>query len=280
MRPPRGARTYRDPVPLSRRDLLRASAAAALTAACSPASDEDGAPARGASSAPTPSGNSSSPTTPVGAGTSDDPVTPPSPAGPAHEVRHGSRTSPQVALTFHGSGDPALAARLLQVLARHSVHATVMAVGTWLRAEPQMAARILDAGHDLGNHTLHHYPMRSLAAAAAYGEIRGCARTLHRLTGSQGTWFRASGTQATNATIRHAAGRAGYDRCISYDVDGLDWQDPSTSTVERAVLDQTRGGSIISLHLGHQVTVDALPTVLAGLHDKGLRPVTLTELLA
>jgi peptidoglycan/xylan/chitin deacetylase (PgdA/CDA1 family) len=173
-----------------------------------------------------------------------------------------------------------MAARLLQVLARHSVLATVMAVGTWLRAEPQMAARILDAGHDLGNHTLHHYPMRSLAASAAYGEIRGCARTLHRLTGSQGTWFRASGTQATNATIRHAAGRAGYDRCISYDVDGLDWQDPSTATVERAVLDQARGGSIISLHLGHQVTVDALPTVLAGLHDKGLRPVTLTELLA
>jgi len=185
-----------------------------------------------------------------------------------------------VALTFHGSGDPALARRLLGLLAAHDVRASVLAVGTWLRAEPRMAGRILDAGHDLGNHTLHHYAMRSLSPAVAYDEIVGCARTLHRQTGSARVWFRASGTQATTARIRRAAGRAGYARCISYDVDGLDWQDPSTSTVERAVLDQVRGGSIISLHLGHQVTIDALPGVLTGLHDKGLRPVTLTELLA
>jgi peptidoglycan/xylan/chitin deacetylase (PgdA/CDA1 family) len=268
-------------VPLSRRDLLRASAAAALTAACSPAPDDSGAPAPGSGTATAtvgPSASGSEP--PSGSPTADAPASPAAPRGPAREVAHGPRTSPLVALTFHGSGNPVLATRLLHVLAAHSVRATVMAVGTWLQAEPRMAARILDAGHDLGNHTLHHYPMRSLAAATAYSEIRGCARTLHRLTGSQGQWFRASGTQSTTSTIRREAGRAGYDRCISYDVDGLDWQDPTTSTVERAVLDNARRGSIISLHLGHQVTVDALPTVLAGLHHEGLRPVTLTELLA
>ena len=94
-----------------------------------------------------------------------------------------------------------------------------------------------------------------------------------------GRWFRASGTQATTPTIRRAAARAGYDRCISYDVDGLDWQDPSTSTVVRAVLDGARGGSIISLHLGHPVTVAALPEILDGLRARSLQPVTLTELL-
>ncbi|MEO7980012.1 MAG: polysaccharide deacetylase family protein [Sporichthyaceae bacterium] len=267
-------------MPLSRRDLLRASAAAALTAACSPASSDASGP-RGSASPDTaaPSDSSTSASSgppPSGAGSAAPAVG----SRPAREVDHGPRTSPLVALTFHGNGDPALAMRLLRVLSDHQAQATVMAVGTWLRAEPRMAGRILDAGHDLGNHTLHHYPMRSLSAATAFSEIRGCARTLHRLTGSRGTWFRASGTQATTTTIRREAGRAGYDRCISYDVDGLDWQDPSTSTVERAVLGHSRAGSIISLHLGHQVTVDALPTILAGLHDKGLRPVTLTELLA
>ncbi len=268
---------YRDRVPLSRRDLLRASAAAALTAACSPAGSDVSAPR-----SPTPAASSTSPA--AGSASSSTAAAPspesPAPLGPAAEVGHGPRTGRLVALTFHGSGEPALARRLLAVLAAHDTPATVLAVGTWLRDEPRMAGRILDAGHDLGNHTLHHYPMRSLSPTTAFREIRGCARTLQQQTGSPGVWFRASGTQATTATIRRAAGRAGYSRCISYDVDGLDWQDPPATTVERAVLDRARPGSIISLHLGHEVTVAALPAVLAGLHRRGLRPVRLAELLA
>jgi peptidoglycan/xylan/chitin deacetylase (PgdA/CDA1 family) len=184
-----------------------------------------------------------------------------------------------VALTFHGNGDVTLARRLLGELEKGGVHGSVLAVGTWLKAEPAMAHRILDAGHDLGNHTLNHYPMRTLAARAAFDEIDGCARVLDSTTGSRGVWFRASGTQVTTPTIRRAAGRAGYDRCISYDVDGLDWQDPSASTVVNAVLTGARRGSIVSLHLGHPVTLSALPDILDGLHSQRLRPVTLTELL-
>jgi peptidoglycan/xylan/chitin deacetylase (PgdA/CDA1 family) len=184
-----------------------------------------------------------------------------------------------VALTFHGAGDLALAEQLLGLLEKHDVQATVMAVGTWLKAAPQMAHRVTRGGHDLGNHTLHHYAMRDLAPRVALDEVEGCARVLQHTAGSRGTWFRASGTQVTTPTIRRAAARAGYDRCVSYDVDGLDWQDPSADTVVRAVLDGSRGGSIISLHLGHPVTVAALPDILRGLGARSLLPVTLTELL-
>lgn len=38
-------------------------------------------------------------------------------------------------------------------------------------------------------------------------------------------------------------------------------------------------GSIVSLHLGHQGTVDALSGILQGLADKGLAAVTVTRLL-
>lgn len=258
-------------MPLSRRAFLRASAAAALTAACSPRPDAAPTDRTATRSAATPSGRSPAASRP----STIDPQT----ARRTVEVRHGSRTSPLVALTFHGNGDVSLARRLLGVLEKAGVHGTVLAVGTWLKAEPAMAGWILDAGHDLGNHTLHHYPMRSLAAGAAFDEIEGCARVLRSTSGSRGAWFRASGTQLTTPTIRRAAGRAGYDRCISYDVDGLDWQDPSARTVVKAVLDGARRGSIVSLHLGHPVTLTALPDILDGLRSQHLRPVTLTELL-
>ena len=44
-------------------------------------------------------------------------------------------------------------------------------------------------------------------------------------------------------------------------------------------MNNVKSGSIISMHLGHKVTLDAMPTLLAKLHAKGLTPETLTELL-
>jgi peptidoglycan/xylan/chitin deacetylase (PgdA/CDA1 family) len=197
----------------------------------------------------------------------------------AIEIEHGDRARPLIALTFHGSGDPNLTTRLLRLVEHEGVHVSVMAVGMWVNAYPELTRRVLHGGHDLGNHTMHHLSMLDLSAVRVRAEIEQCADALRRATGSQGQWFRASATQHTNATIRIAAGHAGYDRCISYDVDGLDWQAPSASTVERAVLTAVRPGSIVSLHLGHPVTIAALPAILSGLRDRRLAAVSLTELL-
>jgi len=85
--------------------------------------------------------------------TTATPPRPPRPASgaPAIEVVHGPRDRREVALTFHGAGDPALATSLLGVLERAGAQATVLAVGTWLGRQPPLARRIVGAGHELGN---------------------------------------------------------------------------------------------------------------------------------
>ena len=70
----------------------------------------------------------------------------------------------------------------------------------------------------------------------------------------------------------------GYRTCLSYDIDSLDWTDPSTATVRHAVTTAT-AGSIVSMHLGHQVTINALPGILDDLAARGLTPVTASRLL-
>ena len=262
-------------MPVSRRRLLQIAALGAAAAGCSPA--ETGGRRTSLTAPHTPADASS----PIGTGGSSSP----SPSAShrrltsAPELVHGRRSASAVALTFHGAGDPAIARAVLHELELAHVRATVLAVGTWLVSEPAMAGRVLGAGHELGNHTQHHLPMRGLDAATARQEIEECARTLHRLTGSPGRWFRASGTQHTTRTIRTAAARAGYAQCLSYDFDSLDWTDPGPAAIVRAVLAGAKGGSIVSLHLGHRGTVAALPAVLAGLRTKGLRPTTVAELV-
>ena len=173
-----------------------------------------------------------------------------------------------------------MADALLTEAERAGARVTVLAVGTWLGQYPQIARRILRGGHNLGNHTMHHLDIKAMDASGTYAEIAGCARRLHALTGSIGRWFRPSQTQYSTPLIEQQARKAGYQTCVSYDVDSLDYTDPGPDAVVSTVLGLTRPGSIVSLHLGHSGTVTALPAIVRGLTSRGLRPVTLTELLS
>ncbi len=169
---------------------------------------------------------------------------------------------------------------LLTEAERGGARVTVLAVGTWLWQYPQVAERILRGGHELGNHTMHHLDIRAMDASGAYAEITECARRLHALTGSAGRWFRPSQTRYPTPLIEREARKAGYQTCVSYDVDSLDYTDPGPGAIVSTVLGATRPGSIVSLHLGHSGTITALPAILRGLASRGLRPVTLTDLLS
>jgi peptidoglycan/xylan/chitin deacetylase (PgdA/CDA1 family) len=257
---------------IGRRELLALAGLAALTTGCSGSESP-------ATAQRTTAGNGATAT--KGSGTTS---ALPSPARTllttdGADVAHGSRTVPTVALTFHGAGSADVTRAVLAELASSGVHVTVFAVGSWLVAEPTLASAILDGGHELGNHTYSHLPMRQLSATKAKDEVARCAAVLDRLIGTRGPWFRPSGTQTSTPTIRSAARAAGYPRCISYDVDSLDWTDPGPAKVVRTVLTKAGQGSIISLHLGHPGTVQALPAVLDGLARRSLVPVTVTGLL-
>jgi peptidoglycan/xylan/chitin deacetylase (PgdA/CDA1 family) len=225
---------------------------------------------------------------PVGGSGTRSAAAVPSPATPrgdggtrlGPQVVHGSRRRPEVALTFHGQGPVSMAEDLLGEAERAGARLTVLAVGTWLGQYPQVAGRILRGGHDLGNHTMHHLDIRAMDASGAYAEVAGCAQRLDALTGSIGRWFRPSQTRYATPLIEREARRAGYQTCVSYDVDSLDYTDPGPDAIVSTVLGSTRPGSIVSLHLGHSGTVTALPAILRGLARRKLRPVTLTDLLS
>ncbi|WP_030351876.1 polysaccharide deacetylase family protein [Streptomyces scopuliridis] len=274
-------------IPIDRRSALRAGAGAAVAGALATGCT-DSAPATPAGSVSGPP-RGSAPGSPAGPSAGASPGngrpaarTAPAPRrfpGQPTEIAHGPRDRPRVALTFHGQGDPATANAVLAEAERAGARITVLAVGGWLDEHPALARRILDGGHDLGNHTLHHIDISELDEAAAYAEINGCAQRLRRLTGSIGSWFRPSRTQHATPLVQRLARKAGYPHVLSYDVDSLDFTSPGAAAVTRTVTGQIRNGSVVSLHFGYADTVAALPALLDALERRGLRAVTTTELL-
>jgi peptidoglycan/xylan/chitin deacetylase (PgdA/CDA1 family) len=238
-----------------------------------------GQAAAGAATSTAPAAGSIPSRLPAAGAATPAPKSPSFPPDLPDQVRHGPRTRPLVALTFHGQGDPGLADAILTTAEHAGAHVTVLAVGTWLDTYPAVAHRVLSGGHDLGNHTQNHLDISAMSADDAYREIDACAQRLHRLTGSIGTWFRPSRAELATPLVLRLARKAGYARCLSYDVDSLDYTDPGAGAVRDTVLSAARAGSVVSMHMGHQGTLDALPAILDGLGKRGLHAVTATAML-
>ena len=66
------------------------------------------------------------------------------------------RPSRRLALTFDDGPNDPHTLHLLDVLARHNVHATFFMIGSFVEQRPEIARAVAAAGHAIGNHTHTH----------------------------------------------------------------------------------------------------------------------------
>jgi peptidoglycan/xylan/chitin deacetylase (PgdA/CDA1 family) len=246
----------------------RPAARASTTSTSDVAPATGGAPTSAAPAAPPPTTS-----------TSATPATSAATGGPATYVNHAPATSDTVALTFHLGGDPTLVTDLLDLMRDSQLHVTAFAIGSWITAHPALGRRVVAEGHELGNHTEHHLSMLTLSRAQVRAEIVEGGHALVPFIGSIGRWFRPSGTDVPNRLILEEAGRAGYGVSVGYDIDSRDYTEPGAKAVIATVTTAMHPGAIVSMHFGHRDTIDALPAILGDMKSKGLRPVTIGQLL-
>jgi peptidoglycan/xylan/chitin deacetylase (PgdA/CDA1 family) len=216
------------------------------------------------------------------------PATPP-PSGPAAVVSHGDRDGDGVALTFDIGGrlDPAL--DIMDWLVAHRVKATIFPTGE-IASTTQVGRAVLAIVRDhpelfsLGNHSWDHPSFTELAADEMADELIRTENAVAPLAGrTTRPWFRPP-FGAWNTAVRDGVGAAGWPTLVMWDVDTIDWRPtsdggPTAGDIVAKVLANAQSGSIVLMHLGGYNTLDALPGMVAGLQDRGLRPVTLDEML-
>jgi len=205
------------------------------------------------------------------------------PGAPAPFYVSGPSSATTVALTFHTNGNLGQVKAVLDIVEKRNAVLTAFIVGNWLDANPSMGKRLLDGHHEFANHTYTHPTFEQLSPANMLSEITKCRDAIAKVSGSGGRFFRLSGAddgtlKPSNAALV-AAATAGYAGVAGFDVDPHDYQDPGTSAVIDRALASVKGGSIISLHMGHAGTIDAIGPILDGLASKNLQPVTLSTLL-
>jgi peptidoglycan/xylan/chitin deacetylase (PgdA/CDA1 family) len=67
-----------------------------------------------------------------------------------------SRTEKKVYLTFDDGPVPGVTTEALSILKRFDVRATFFCVGENVQRNPEIFKAVVEAGHSVGNHTMHH----------------------------------------------------------------------------------------------------------------------------
>ena len=179
------------------------------------------------------------------------------------------RTPGQLALTFDDGPNPAGTPRLLDILAEHSVHATFFMVGKFAQSEPELARRVFDAGHLIGNHTWSHPDLSRTRSADVLNELTRTSDILADITGRPIRYFRPP-FGARRPYVLKLARQLGLIP-VTWNAMTTDWKEPSADTIAqnliRKIDSNQRGGyaSNIVLHDGSHrgLNTDRGPSITA-----------------
>jgi len=108
-----------------------------------------------------------------------------------------------IALTFDDGPWPDTTFQVLDILKREDIKATFFWVGQYLKADPQIAKRVVADGHAIGNHTWHHW-YRPMNQSTAAREIEDTAELIYKTTGVRTPLFRPPGGLLTNGLADYA----------------------------------------------------------------------------
>lgn len=175
-------------------------------------------------------------------------------------LAHGTR---QLALTFDDGPNDPHTQRLLDILARHNVHATFFLIGRYVRQRPDIVRAIANAGHAIGNHTFTHPLLIFKSAAEIRRQLSDCRAAIHDAVGEHSNLFRPPFGGRRPAVLRIAR-ELGLEP-VMWNVTGYDWNAPPAPVIEASVVRRIRGGDVILLHDGghKQLGADRSQTVLA-----------------
>jgi peptidoglycan/xylan/chitin deacetylase (PgdA/CDA1 family) len=191
---------------------------------------------------------------------------------------------PEVALSFDDGPDPAVTPRVLHLLAQADAKATFFCIGTAAAAHPDLVRAIVQAGHQVENHTeTHPYHFATLGPASLRCEILAAQIRLTAMTGRAPRWLRApAGLRNPLLQPVLALTGLGLASWTRRALDGV-WGNPQRA--RDRLLRGLAAGDILLMHdgraartpSGEPVVLAILPDVLAGLAARGLNSVTLDQ---
>lgn len=194
-------------------------------------------------------------------------------------LREVPTTKKDLALTFDISWGTVMPPKVLSILEREKVPATIFISGPWALQYPEVIQRIHHDGLEIESHGWKHVNYSQLSTPQIAENIRQADAALKSLVPVTPRFLRPPNGDY-NRRVSEVADSLGY-RLVIWGTDSVDWMNPGIDRIISRVVKRAHPGDIILMHASDtcKQTDLALPTILKDLRGKGYRFLTLKNLL-
>lgn len=184
------------------------------------------------------------------------------------------RGEKRIAITFDDGPNQKTTTRLLDFMKEEEVKGTFFILGHSIKNNEKIVKRIVDEGHELGNHSWDHPNLLKVSNDELYNQILKTSYEIYKASGK----FPETVRPPYGAINYRAAKEIGMPIAM-WSVDSEDWMNKENSdkTFKNAI-SYTNPGDIILFHDIYDSSVDAIIKYIQKLKNEGYKFVTLSEL--
>jgi peptidoglycan/xylan/chitin deacetylase (PgdA/CDA1 family) len=166
---------------------------------------------------------------------------------------------------------------IMRLLTRAGAQTTYFLIGGSVSQFPNVPRQQVRLG-GVADHTWTHADLRTLGAAGAASELRRTRKTLEQATGERITLMRPpyGGRDTMTDRVSHRLGLLP----VMWDSDTQDSLGAGSESILQNAIAGLQPGGIVLMHETKDTTLAVLPKILAAAKQKGLRLVSIPQLLA
>ena len=195
----------------------------------------------------------------------------------------GDSTRKVLYLTFDAGYENGCTEKILDVLKDQQVPAAFFLVGNYLEKNADLVRRMVEEGHIVGNHTMHHYDMSRLPGKDAFSaELQDLEVLYREVTGREMPKFYRPPQGIYSEENLRMAKELGY-KTVFWSLAYVDWNNDAQPTREdafRKLLPRTHPGAVVLLHSTSRTNAAILEELIEKWREEGYTFGTLEELFA
>ena len=184
-------------------------------------------------------------------------------------------------LTFDAGYENGCTEQVLDTLKKHQVSAAFFLVGNYIERNADLVRRMVEEGHIVGNHTMHHYDMSKLSQKETFSrELTDLEELFRQPTGKELPKFYRPPQGVYSQDNLKMAKELGY-KTVFWSLAYVDWlndKQPTREEAFRKLLPRTHNGAVVLLHSTSKTNAEILDDLLTQWENLGYRFGTLEEL--
>ncbi|MEJ8546435.1 polysaccharide deacetylase family protein [Brevibacillus borstelensis] len=196
----------------------------------------------------------------------------------AHPIYRGNPQKPAISFMINVAWGNEYLDAILDTLDKHHVKTTFFLDGSWVKRYPELAKKIAERGHEIGNHAYSHPDMANIGLERMRQEIAKTQDVIQKTLGIKPVLF-APPSGSFNQTVVNIAHNEYQMKTILWTADTVDWRKPPVDEMVRRIGEKMDNGVLILMH-PTEPTAAGLDRMIQDAKKKGLLPLPVSEVIS